>query len=138
MKVELKRLNQAVHFEARNSDGQTVHLDGGADEGGEDKGFRPMQMVLMGMGGCTAIDVVVMLKKMRQAPDDIQVQLEAQRAKNTVPRVFTDIHVHYILKGKLEEEKVQRAIELSLRKYCSVSKMLEKTATITYSFELID
>ena len=104
--------------------------------------MRPMEVVLMGMGGCSSIDVVSILRKQRQEARSFEVRLEAERARHVHPAVFTDIHIHFLLEGDLEADRVRRAIELSLGKYCSVSKMLEKTARIVYSLtingELLD
>jgi len=133
MEITLNRLNDAVHFEAVSEQGQTIQLDGTPEIGGVEGGVRPMQAVLMAMAGCSAIDVVTLLQKMRQPLDDIQIKVKANRV-DEVPAVFSDIHIHYILKGDLEAEKAET---LSVEKYCSVSKMLEKAATITHSWELV-
>ncbi len=95
-----------------------------------------MQLVAMGLGGCSAMDVVTILNKQRQQIESLSIQIDAERATDQVPAVFTDIHLHYALGGNLDAEKVRRAIDLSLEKYCSVSRMLEKTARITYSFSV--
>ncbi len=108
-------------------------MDASPAIGGSGKGPRPMELLLMGMGGCTGIDVVSMLKKQRQELQDFDMEIEATRADKP-PRVFTNIHIRYLLTGDLDPEKVRRAIELSKEKYCSASIMLGKTATITYSY----
>lgn len=134
MKVTLKRLNQAVHFEGKNEEGLTVHMDGSPEIGGEGKGIRPMQLTLISLAGCSSIDVVIFLKKMRQELKDLEINVSAERVKDETPRVFEKIHMEYILSGKLKEEKVKKALALSIEKYCSVAKMLDKTAEITYSY----
>ena len=128
----------AARFDGLSESGHTVVMDGAPEYGGENQGPRPMEMLLLGMGGCTAFDVVLILKKSRQAVEDSEVQIEAKRA-DTEPKVFTDNQVHFIVKGKkLSAERVERAIELSAEKYCSASIMLAKTANITHDFEIIE
>ena len=127
-----------VSFEGRADSGHTVVMDGAPEGGGQNKGSRPMELVLIGMGGCTAYDVVHILRKSRQEITDCVVEIEAKRAE-TDPKVFTNIHIHFVVTGKnLDEKKVQHAIELSATKYCSASIMLGKTARITHDFELIE
>jgi putative redox protein len=137
MRIELRRRNNAVHLEASNEDGQTANIDGAPSVGGENLGMRPMQMVLSALGGCSTIDVIQILKKQRQPLEDIHVRIDGDRQKDAIPSLFEKIHVHFTLKGDLDEKKVQRAVSLSLEQYCSVAKILEKTAEITYSFEII-
>lgn len=137
MHITLQRLNDAVHFEAKNDDGNTIHLDGSPDIGGEGKGVRPMQALLMSLAGCSSIDVVSLLKKMRQPLVDMRVEVNGHRV-DAVPAVFEKIHMQFFLKGKLDEEKAKKAIGMSVEKYCSVAKMLDKTAEITWSFEIED
>ena len=128
----------AARFDGTSETGHTVIMDGAPEYGGENQGPRPMEMLLLGMGGCTAFDVVLILKKSRQAVEDCEVQIDAKRA-DSEPKVFTDIHVHFIVKGKaLSEERVKRAIELSAEKYCSASIMLAKTARITHDYEIVE
>lgn len=136
MEITLNRLNDDVHFEAVSEQGLSIQLDGTPEIGGVEGGVRPMQAVLMSMAGCSAIDVVTLLKKMRQPLEDIQIKVKADRV-DTIPRVFKAIHIHYILKGAMEEDKVEKAVSMSVETYCSVSKMLEKAADITYSWELV-
>lgn len=136
MKIEIERVNDAVHLEARNEQGTVVHMDGSPDIGGQELGARPMQLVLMALGGCTSMDVLSILKKMREEVKGYKVSVEAERAQEH-PMVFTKIHVHYSFEGKLKKENVQKAIDLSMDKYCSVTHMLNKTADITHSFEII-
>lgn len=113
-----------------------VHIDGSPDIGGVDAGARPMEMILMGLGGCSAIDIVLILQKQRQVIQDMAISIEAERVPNETPSLFKTIHVHYNFKGDLQIEKVARAIELSMEKYCSVTAILNKTAVITHSFTI--
>ncbi len=138
MKVSLKRLNNAMHFESTNEDGNSIHMDGSPDIGGEGKGVRPMELLLMAAAGCSSIDVVMLLKKMRQDLKDLRVEVEADKVKLETYSEFQSINLHFILSGNLKPEKVEKAISLSVEKYCSVSKALEKTAKITYSFEIVE
>ena len=136
MKVELRRVNDAFHFEAVGAANVPVHMDGSPDIGGVDAGARPMEMILMGLGGCSAIDIVLILQKQRQVIQDMAITIDADRVPNETPSVFKTIHIHYKFKGDLNEEKVKRAIELSMEKYCSVTAILNKTAEITHSFTI--
>lgn len=126
-------------FEGSTDSGHAVLMDAAPEVGGENKGPRPMEMVLLGLGGCTSIDVVMMLNKSQ--PDqlkDCQVEITAERA-DSVPKVFTKIHVHFKVFGTdLNPKKVERAVNLSAEKYCSVSKMLEATVQMTHDFEIVD
>lgn len=127
-----------VSFEAQSESGHTVLMDGAPAAGGQNLGPRPMEMVLMGTGGCTAFDVVAILKKGRADITDCEVSLEAERAE-TDPKVFTKIHMQFTVKGRnLKHEQVKRAIELSAEKYCSASIMLGKTAVITHGFDIVE
>jgi putative redox protein len=137
MKIELKRLNDAVHFECVSEEGLSIQTDGSPDVGGEGKAPRPMQLLLMSHAACSAIDVVHLLKKMRQPLLDIRVEADGERATDEVPAVFKKINLHYILTGNLDEKSVQKAIGLSVDKYCSVGAMLAKTAEITWTYEII-
>ena len=128
---------QDVCFKAESESGHTLLMDGPQDLGGKDKGMRPMEVLLSGMGGCTSFDVVSILKKSRQDITSCQAEISSKRAES-VPRVFTDIHIHFKVTGKdLDEKKVARAIELSANKYCSASIMLSKSVKITHGFEII-
>ncbi len=136
MKIELTRLDNAFHIQAMNEAGLTVEADGAESIGGHNKGMRPMQMLLASLGSCSAIDVIHLLRKQRQQLDDISLTITAEREQNKTPSLFTNIHVHYQLFGPLDEKKVQRAVGLSMEKLCSVKKILEKTANITWSWEV--
>lgn len=137
MKIELKRLNDAVHFECTSEEGLRAETDGSPDIGGENKAPRPMQLLLMAHASCSAIDVVHLLKKMRQPLTDIRVIADGERATDEVPAVFKKIHLHYILSGQLDEKSAEKAIRLSTDKYCSVGAMLSKTVEITWTFEIV-
>ncbi len=137
MKARVKWLDN-MSFVGESGSGHSVVMDGAPDSGGRNLAARPMEMVLMGMGGCTAFDVVMILKKARQPIEDCIVELSAERAEE-VPKVFTKIHVHYIVKGKgLSEKQVEKAIHLTAEKYCSVSIMLAQSAEVTHDFEIIE
>lgn len=136
MNIHLHRLDDAFHFELTNDTGNVVHVDASPAAGGKGQGARPMELVAMGLAGCSSIDVLSILEKQRQVVERYDVALRADRATDAVPAVFTAMHLHFIVDGAVEADKLRRAIELSIDKYCSVSKMLEKTATITYSFTL--
>ena len=137
IKIELNRLNDAFHFEAANENGNSVHIDASPDIGGTNQGMRPMQMLLAAMGGCSAIDIVNILKKQKQDLKDIKVTVTGEREQGVVPSLYTEVHAHYKLFGKLDKKKADKAVSLSVEKYCSVAKTLEKTAQVTYSFEII-
>ena len=127
-----------MSFIAESGSGHAVVMDGATDAGGRNLGPRPMEMVLAGTGGCTAFDVVLILRRGRHAVSGCEVRLTAERAESD-PKVFTHIHFHYRVKGRqLKPEAVARAIELSKDKYCSASIMIGKTAEITHDFEIID
>ncbi len=136
MTVTLQRLDDAFLFESTNDEGLTVTTDGSPDIGGQGKGMRPMQLVLAAVGSCSSIDIVLLLRKQRQDLQNIQVTISGERVE-TEPRVFTDIHVHYLLSGKLDEKKVERACRLSMEKLCSVSLMLKAGGVnITWDYEI--
>jgi len=121
----------------KSHSGHSITMDGPTDIGGENLGVRPMEMLLLGVAGCTMIDVVTTLKKMRQNLTHCETKISAERADEH-PKVFTDIHIHFIVQGKdLDSKKVDKAITLSAEKYCSASIMLGKTANITHDFEVI-
>ena len=121
----------------KSHSGHSITMDGPPEIGGENLGVRPMEMLLLGVAGCTMIDVVTTLKKMRQDLTKCETKLSAERADEH-PKVFTDIHIQFILKGQdLDSKKVEKAITLSAEKYCSASIMLGKTASISHDFEIL-
>ena len=135
MKARIK-LTEGMTFVAESGSGHAVVLDASPDVGGRDLGPRPMELVLMGTGACSAVDVVHILRKARQAIADCVLELDSDRAAED-PKVFTRIHLHYIVTGKgLNPLQVERAIKLSKEKYCSATIMLAKTADITFDFEI--
>ncbi len=137
MKATVKWLDH-MSFVGESGSGHSVVMDGPPDAGGRNMGVRPMEMVLLGLGGCTAFDVVMILQRQRQAISDCQVEVEAERAAEA-PKVFTRIHVHYIVKGTdLDADKIERAVNLTAKKYCSVSIMLSASAEITHDFEILE
>ncbi len=137
MKVTVE-LQKNVHFKGVSGTGHEISMDGPPDFGGENNGARPMETLLIGMGGCASFDVVHILRKRRLDVSDCVAEIEAERAE-TEPKVFTKIHLHFKVSGaKLTEKAVGKAVELSAEKYCSASIMLGKTADITHSFEIMD
>ncbi|MEE8365128.1 MAG: OsmC family protein [Gammaproteobacteria bacterium] len=137
MKCRVKWLDHMT-FVGESGSGHAVVMDGAPEHGGRNMGVRPMEMLLLGLGGCTAFDVVSILKKSRQAIVGCEVEIDSDRAEE-IPRVFTRIHAHFVITGNsLDSTKVEKAVNLSAEKYCSASAMLNKTAKITYDFEIVD
>ncbi len=138
MKARVKWLD-GMAFVAESDSGHGIVLDGSPEIGGRNLGARPMEMVLMGLGGCTAIDVMMILGKQRQPVSNCWIELEAERAEVAAPKVFTQIHLHYVVEGAgLDPKQVERAVKLSADKYCSVSAMLKDKVEISYDFEVRD
>jgi putative redox protein len=136
MKARVKWVEQ-VEFLGETESGHAVLMDGAPAAGGRNLGPRPMEMLLLGAGGCTSFDVITILKKSRQAVSDCYVEIDAERAE-TDPKVFTKIHMHFVVKGKdIKPEVVEKAIKLSAEKYCSASIMLGATAAMTHDFEVV-
>jgi putative redox protein len=137
MNVRIKWIDNMT-FVGEAGSGHAVIMDGPPDHGGRNLATRPMEMVLMGLGGCTAFDIMNILKKARQVVTGCEVNVEAERADG-IPAVFTRIHVHYVVRGQgLVDKLVQRAVELSAEKYCSVTVMLAKSVAITHDYEVIE
>lgn len=137
MRIELKRLDDSFHFEAKSETGNIAYMDAGEDNGGHNKGVRPMQMLLMGLGGCSAIDIVLILKKQRQVIEDFTISIDGERQQGAEPSLWETIQIHFKFKGQIDKEKAERAVQLSLEKYCSVSKTLEIAgAKITYKISV--
>jgi putative redox protein len=137
MKIELNRLNDSFHMEAVNEQGKSVHIDASPDIGGTNQGMRPMQMLLSAMGGCSAIDVINILKKQKEPLRDIKITVTGEREKDAVPSLFVEVHAHFKLYGNLDRDKAARAVSLSVDKYCSVAKTMSHKAKITHSFEIL-
>ena len=135
MKSKVKWLDN-MSFVGESASGHSVVMDGPPEFGGQNLGIRPMEMLILGLGGCSSFDVMLILKKSRQKVDHCEVELDYQRADES-PKVFTRIHMHFIVTGRgLDANKVEKAIALSAEKYCSASVMLGKTAEITHDFEI--
>ncbi len=138
MKINLKRIDNDFNLEARNDEGNTLLMDGSKEIGGNEKGMRPMQLLLAALGGCSSIDIVSILRKQKQELDSLEIEINGERdvEENKEYSIFKTIEVHFILKGNVDKDKVERAVKLSMEKYCSVGKTLEPTATITYKVTL--
>lgn len=138
MEVILNRLDQDFHFEARGSSPVSVHIDAAEGIGGHNAGARPMELLLMGLGGCTAIDVILILKKQRQIIEDFQIRVQGDREKieGTEKTPFRHINIQFELKGEIDGNKAWRAIQLSMDKYCSATAQLEPSSKITHSLLL--
>lgn len=137
MKANIAWQQEGVSFRGLTGSGHTVIMDGAPEAGGKNSGPRPMEMILLGLGGCTAFDVVHILRRGRQAITGCEVEMDAQRAEMD-PKVFTHIHLHFIITGNnLDPKQVERAINLSAEKYCSASMMLKATVDITHDFEIL-
>ena len=136
MQVTIKWID-GVSFVGESESGHAVVLDGAPEYGGRNIGMRPMEMLLIGMGACTAFDVVTILKKARQPIIDCIAEIKATRASE-IPKVFTTIHVHFVVTGDdLNQTQVERAVKLSAEKYCSASIMLSKSVAITHDFTIV-
>lgn len=137
MKARVRWLD-GVSFVAEADSGHAIVIDGPPDHGGRNLGLRPMELMLLGVGSCSAVDVILILKKARQQVVDCDCQLSAERA-DTVPAVFTSMHLHFVVSGHgLSATQVERAVKLSAEKYCSASRMLQASVNITHSCEIID
>jgi putative redox protein len=137
MKARIKWI-QDVMFLGESGSGHSVVMDGAPDAGGRNLGFRPMEMLLLGLGGCSAFDVMLILKRGREAVTDCVVDIDAERA-TTDPKVFTKIVMHYTVTGHgLDRKKVERAVQLSAEKYCSASAIIGKTAEIAHTITLVE
>jgi putative redox protein len=136
MKIKLNRIGEPLHFQAINETGSTIDIDAKSSVGGTGKGMGPMETLIAALGGCSTIDIVLFLKKFRQQLNDIHVEIDAERDPDHVPSLFTKIHAHYQLYGTLEAKQVEKAIALSIDKYCSVAQIIKQTVPITYSFTI--
>jgi putative redox protein len=137
IKVEINRIDKDFRMEAINDAGNTINMDAGPADGGHESGFRPMQLLLAAFGGCSAIDLISILRKQREPLQDLKITVTGEREQGVVPALYTEVHAHFKLFGDINQEKAQKAVSLSVDKYCSVAKTLEKTARVTYSFEII-
>ncbi|CAM3925996.1 OsmC family protein [Flavobacterium weaverense] len=136
MKVTLNRVNDNFHFELKNERGHIVNVDSRPEFGGNDMGPSPMELILMGVAGCSAIDMISILKKQRQEITSFKAEVDGERVQLGEAKPFKDIHVVFYLEGEINPEKAARAAQLSFEKYCSVSKTLEPTATVHYKVVL--
>ena len=138
MRINLKRVDNDFNFHASNEDGNSVSIDGAPAIGGHNLGMRPMQLLLAALGSCSAIDIISILRKQKQEIDSFEIEVDGEREPVGIEgySLFKTIEVHFILKGKIDPDKADRAVKLSMEKYCSVTKTLEPTAAITYKVTL--
>lgn len=137
MRIEIRRTNENYGMEARNEGGNTIIIDNNKGSGGNDLGFRPMQMLLAALGGCSTIDVLSILKKQKLEPFDLRVIIDGERETGKDANLWKTVHAHFVFKGNIPKEKAERAVQLSIEKYCSVSKTLEAGGTkVTSSVEV--
>lgn len=129
IEINLRRVNGDFGFEGTDANGHTVKMDSSDESGGENFGIRPMQMLLMGLGGCSAIDVVMILKKQRQTIDDFSIKITGEREAGKEPSLWATAKIIFMLKGDIDKEKAARACQLSMDKYCSVAATLIKSGT---------
>ena len=135
MKINIKRIDNAYKLEATNERGNTIHTDGGPAIGGSNSAFRPMEMLLVSLAGCTAIDVISIMKKQKQTIDDFQMEIEGEKV-NGIPSPFKKVDVHFILKGQIKESRLEKAMQLTKDKYCSVLHTLRKDLDVNFRFTL--
>jgi putative redox protein len=136
MEINLIRKNNKYNFEATNPSGQVVEMDAKPEIGGEGKGFRPMEMLLIGLGGCSGIDMVNVLTKQKEPLKDIKIRINATRRDEEMPPIFDVINIHFDLEGDLNAQKVERALALTFDKYCSVSNILGRSATLKFTYTI--
>lgn len=135
MKTRIKHIEN-VCLMAESESGHSLIIDGSAEIGGRNLGVRPMELILMGLGGCTTMDILTILRKKRQNITDCVIEIDSQR-RDKVPKIFSKIHLHFIITGEnLNEKHVQQAVQLSTEKYCSVSEMLKHSVEISYDYEI--
>lgn len=129
--------NGKMKFTGNTPSNFSIVMDASSDHGGEDQGARPMELVLVALGGCTGMDVISILQKMKEKVENFEIKISAERAEEH-PKVYKKVHLEYILKGEnLKEENIRKAIELSQTKYCSVSAILKGTGEVTYSWKIL-
>lgn len=136
MEINLIRKSGKFNFEASNETGFTVELDAKPAIGGEGKGFRPMEMMLIGLGGCSGIDMVNILTKQKERLDDVKINIKATRKDEEMPPIFDVIDIHFDLSGELNTAKVERALQMTFDKYCSVANILSRSATINFTYTI--
>ena len=130
IEINLQRVSGDFGFEAKDANGHTVHLDSSDESGGNNFGVRPMQMLLMGLGGCSAIDIVMILKKQRQTIQDLSIKITGEREPGKEPSLWANAKIIFMLSGDIDAEKATRACELSMNKYCSVAEILKRSGTV--------
>ena len=136
MKIVIERINEAFKMKAKNEDGKSVVLDASPEVGGNNDGLRPMQLLLASLGSCSAIDIVNIINKQKQRLEGIKITVNAEREKGSVPALFSEINIFFELSGDINKQKAKNAIQLSMEKYCSVARILEKSCCINYDFEI--
>ena len=136
MEIKLKRIDENYLMEAINESGNTVRTDGSPAIGGNNQAMRPMQLLLAGIGSCSSIDIISLLRKQRQELEDIQITVTAKREEGKAPSLFQEIKIHYTLIGNIDVKKAERAVNISMEKYCSVALILRKSAEIKWSYEI--
>lgn len=136
MQITVKRVNEAFHLVGENDTGNQVHIDGSVDIGGSNLGVRPMSLLLMGLGSCSAIDIISILERMKQPLDDIQVEVEGERTEVGKAKPFSAFHVTYRLEGDIQPAKAMRAAELSMTSYCSATLTLQHAGPVTWEVHL--
>lgn len=136
MEINLVRKSGKYNFEATNESGFTVEMDAKAEIGGQGKGFRPMEMLLIGLGGCSGIDMVNILAKQKEPLNDIKIVVKATRKENETPAIFDLIDINFELFGDLNVLKVEKALQMTFEKYCSVSNILDRSAKINFSYSI--
>lgn len=138
MEIRLKRVDDAFHMQAQGSSDAIINIDAGEKVGGHNLGARPMELLLMGLGGCTSIDIIMILQKQKQIIEDYEVILSGEREtiEGTNMSPFRKINLHFVIKGIVDEKKLDRAIKLSMGKYCSATAQFNNSAVITHSFEI--
>lgn len=135
MKIKLDRKNEFFHFTAQNESGLSLEIDGSPEIGGENKGFRPMELMLSGIASCSTIDLLLILNKQKQVVEDINIEISGKRS-NSAAKQFKSVHLHYILKGDISSSKLERAIDLAITKYCSALLSLDPKIEVTSSYEV--
>ena len=136
MEITLKRVNDAVHFEAQNADGNRVQVDGSAPIGGEGAGFRPMELLLTSIAACASMDFVMILKKQRQTLNDVTVTVSGERREGSTPTPFEAVHIVWTVTGEVDRTKAEHAAELAVTKYCSVAETLSPSVRITWEVQV--
>jgi uncharacterized OsmC-like protein len=135
MKIKLDRKNEFFHFTAHNESGLSLEIDGSPEIGGENKGFRPMELMLSGIASCSSIDLLLILKKQKQVVKDINIEVSAERTTSAAKQ-FKSVHLHYILTGEISSSKLERAIDLAITKYCSALLSLDPNIEVASSYEI--